>query len=306
MMMEHTNYPPEELVPIVAELAAKYAGFEHSSIPYEKAQMLMGAVLYCIHECNIQECNNHKCETIDYSGLSDMPKQPSASLPVESCRLPAKEAYRKGRQIILEKMEELRKLYNRLITDFDAYGSKYLHDAIVKAIPSFLLKYDAEYAPQETLITFDYPILNDISTATGIDAVLAYVEGIFPEQRFLKPFGAPYVMEILSAYHEDYDLLPENLCTIVLQNTIGHIMLGKPLQAKGFLREEYAHMEQLLSGKSDTETVLYIDTLLKALIRQYYENDFLLSDYLKHDVPNIAKRLQIGAENHCLEKMIWI
>lgn len=293
--MEHTNYPPEELVPIVAELAAKYAGFEHSSIPYEKAQMLMGAVLYCIHECSI-----------DCSGLSDMQKQPSASLSVESCRLPAKEAYRKGRQIVLDKMEELRTLYNRLITVFDAYGSKYLHDAIVEAIPSFLLKYDFEYAPQETPITFDYPILNDIGTATGIDAVLVYVEDIFLEQRFLKPFGAPYVMEILNAYHEDYDLLPENLCTTVLQNTLGHIMLGKPLQAKGFLNEEYAHMEQLLSGKSDKETTLYIADLLKALIRQYYENDFLLLNYLDHDVPNIAKRLQIGAENHCLEKMIWI
>ncbi len=44
------NYEMEELVPIVGKLAEKYTAFESTSVSYEKAEQLMGAVLYCIHE----------------------------------------------------------------------------------------------------------------------------------------------------------------------------------------------------------------------------------------------------------------
>ena len=39
------DYKMEELLPVVSELAQKYTGYESTSITYEKAQMLMGAVL---------------------------------------------------------------------------------------------------------------------------------------------------------------------------------------------------------------------------------------------------------------------
>lgn len=45
------NYQLEQLIPIVAELANKYTGKQSSSITYERAEMLMEAVLYCIQEC---------------------------------------------------------------------------------------------------------------------------------------------------------------------------------------------------------------------------------------------------------------
>lgn len=43
-------YEMEELVPIVGRLAEKYTAYESSSMTYEKAEQLMEAVLYCIHE----------------------------------------------------------------------------------------------------------------------------------------------------------------------------------------------------------------------------------------------------------------
>ena len=42
------DYQMEELLPIVSELAQKYAGFESTSITYEKAQSLMEAVIFCL------------------------------------------------------------------------------------------------------------------------------------------------------------------------------------------------------------------------------------------------------------------
>ena len=48
--MEHMDYPLEELIPLAAELASRYSGYEHTSVTYETAQRLMDAVLYCINE----------------------------------------------------------------------------------------------------------------------------------------------------------------------------------------------------------------------------------------------------------------
>lgn len=44
------NYELTELVPIVGKLAEKYTSGESTSVTYEKAEQLMEAVLYCIHE----------------------------------------------------------------------------------------------------------------------------------------------------------------------------------------------------------------------------------------------------------------
>ena len=48
--MEQISFEMEELLPIVAQLAEQYAGYESTSVTYERAELLMEAVIYCIHE----------------------------------------------------------------------------------------------------------------------------------------------------------------------------------------------------------------------------------------------------------------
>ena len=52
------NYNMEELAPIVAKLAEKYTAGESTSVTYEKAEQLMGAVLYYIREVWQQKENS--------------------------------------------------------------------------------------------------------------------------------------------------------------------------------------------------------------------------------------------------------
>ena len=60
--METMGYQLEELIPLVAELATGYGGYEHTSITYERAEMLMEAVLYCIHECAEHTSGEYICK----------------------------------------------------------------------------------------------------------------------------------------------------------------------------------------------------------------------------------------------------
>ena len=75
------DYEMQELVPIVAKLAEQYTGFESTSITYEKAEQLMEAVLYCIHEM----------ETAGKNTLSAGEK------------IPAQQAYELGRKLVEQK-----------------------------------------------------------------------------------------------------------------------------------------------------------------------------------------------------------
>lgn len=191
-MEKQILYPMEELIPIVARLTTEYTGYEHSSVTYETAQMLMEGVLYCINECG--SLDSHALSVQNFS---------------------AEEAYASGQKIVMEKVKELHKIYNNLIMDFDDYGCECLRDTITKGIPVFLQRYDVKYAPQETLLTLDYPILKDLSTLSGIDRVLEYMKCIVLEQQFLRRFDRAYIIDILESYHEDYEMLIENICDIV-------------------------------------------------------------------------------------------
>lgn len=156
------RYNIEELIPIVAKLAQVYTSKESTSISYEKAQQLMEAVIYCIHE---GECD--------------------IFLPVSKTDLAAEKMYEIGVKCVEEKTRETLARYNDLMTHFLSYENQCLYDTVVKGLPEFFRWYDCKYAPQNTILTLDYPILKDVSKLVGIDKIYDYLCCIQFEQKFL-------------------------------------------------------------------------------------------------------------------------
>lgn len=267
--MENNQYSMEEVMPIVSELAWKYTGCDHTSVTYEKAQMLMEAVLYCIHEYERQESN---------------------ALLVK--HISAREAYEQGRAIVMDKLGELQELYNQLIVDFKDYGSVCLRDTIRQGIPAFLDNYDFRFAPQETLLTLDYPILRDDTSRSGISRVLSYVQCICLEQKFLKKINEHDIAETLRRYQRDYEHLIENICEIILQDMIGHMILDKPLQEEGLSREDLAVLKEILAGKTAEQVRAYALKALEQLVARYYDGDRDMLEYLSCGIPDIVTRVQ--------------
>lgn len=140
------DYEMEELVPIVGKLAEKYTANESTSITYEKAEQLMGAILYCIHEL----------------------KEINGNLLALSEKIPAQKAYEIGAAYVKEKTEKALNLYNRIMPGFYHYENQCLYDTFVKGIPEFFKWYDIQFEPQNTILTLDYPVLKDISGYAGI------------------------------------------------------------------------------------------------------------------------------------------
>lgn len=279
------DYQMEELLPVVSELAQKYTGCESTSITYEKAQTLMEAVLFCLNEYNNSHANSLVHENIS-----------------------VKEQYSMGAKLIAEKVEDIRKIFNEISVPFDDYGVKCLHDTVRRDIPHFLKWYDIKFCPQDTIVTLDYPLLTDCSSLQGADAVYKYVRAIQTEQLFLHAFDRNYVMLVLERYHSEYREMAENICGIVLTNTIGHMAVEKPLRDIGFQHEEYLQLSEIFGEKSISDIESAVVDFIKTMVSQpafrpdlqmerEWESRQNIAEYLCCDTHNMAVRIYMAAQN---------
>lgn len=274
------DYQMEELLPIVSELAQKYAGYESTSITYEKAQSLMEAVLFCLSEYN--------------SSAKDSLVQKDISV---------KEQYNIGAKLLSEKVENIRKIFNEISFQFEDFGVKCLYDTVQKGIPQFLKWYDIKFCPQNTILTLDYPLLIDCSSLTGADAVYKYIWAIQTEQIFLGKFDRNYVMLVLEKYNSEYRDMIENICSIVLTNIIGHIAIKKPFNDIDFLYGEYLQLSKIFAGKSIPDIENVVKDLIKKIVSQFYKNDMDMLEYLCYETNNIAVRIYTANQHEQLSKI---
>lgn len=151
------EYTMEELFPILGQLAEKYTAFESTSIPCETAEQLMEAVLYCIHEAE----QVRKDTLVPAEGLS------------------ARQAYALGAAAVEEKTRAALALYHETLQSFDSYGNRCLYDTFQQGLPEFFKWYDPKFAPQETILTLDYPLLSGLSGQIGIDRIYSFIDSVY-------------------------------------------------------------------------------------------------------------------------------
>lgn len=296
------NYKMEELVPIVGKLAEKYTAFESTSISYEKAEQLMGAVLYCIRE-------TYRPEDTD-SGQG-------TGIAAKENRLSAQQAYETGVGLAEKKAKASLALYHKILPGFDSYGNQCLRDTFLSGLPAFFQWYDVKFEPQNTILTLDYPVLRDISKYTGVDKIYEFLQCIHLEQIFLNKFPKQYVKKILMKNSGQYEEMADNICEVVFMAVAGHILARKPLQEWNFEEKDYLRIQEIFQKNSFS----HISGLLKGEVKElagkyygekcYWENGaepeelaVSLSAYLEGAAEGILIRLKNGAENGVLEGMI--
>ncbi len=269
------TFEMEELVPIVAQLTERFTGYESTSVTYEKAEQLMGAVLYSIHEF----------EQTKGSGLV-------------AEGFTAQEAYTQGCGLLKAKMEQTLEQYNQQILHFDAFENLCLKDLIYQGIPEFFKWYDPIYNPQNTILTLDYPLMTSLGGVCGIDAISQYLNYIWMEQQFLGKLQREYIIAVLEAYHPQHEELIENLCSIVFTNLMGHMLLQKPLQDGYFQSEDYERLLDLLHGYDNIYPLL--KKIAETFFAQYFSENQEILQYFLPEISNLAVRLQHAMENDCL------
>lgn len=240
------EYEMEELLPIVAELSRKYTSNESTSITYDRAKILMEAVLFCIHELQEESKNQ----------VADTNMQPE-------------EAYQLGYELVKKKVKKSLELYNNIMIDFQSYHNRALYDTVVSGMPEFFRRYDAAFSPQDKLLTLDYPTIGTVEHLQGIDAIYQYLIYIQLEQEFLNQFPETFIIKSLEDYHEEYKELFINIPSVVLRYFIQIVF-----------SEEF--MEQ---AKGDRESFTqWTKCILKKLIDERFDGNTILYSYLEKDL----------------------
>jgi len=275
------DYEMEELIPIVGRLAEKYTGFESSSVTYEKAEQLMGAVLYCIREA--ERTGRH--------------------LPAAQGRMSAQRAYELGVSCVEEKVKAALGMYHEILPGFLWYGNRCLYDTFVKGMPEFFKWYDIRFHPQDTILSLDYPVLQDLSEYEGIDRIYEYLVCIRLEQGFLRKFPEGYVVNALAGRDDFYQDMVGNLCGIVFEGALGHILAKKPLPETDFGEADYRRVQELLSGREPEEIRRLVEEAAQQLLEGHFGKEEDLRAYLMRAVGDVSARLKNAAEHGALDQL---
>ena len=275
------DYSMEELLPLVAELTDKFTSRESTSVTYERAAALMEAVLYC----------TRLGETAGREAFAGQPAKTENDALQTLQKPTARQAYQAGCDRLKQLVQAGKEQYKQLMLLFRDYGNENLRDTVTKALPGFYTHYDLRFAPQETIITMDYPTLgipnaekqsmtipnaekqsmgiqntekqNAGTQETGILAVLRYQQEILWEQEFLHAFSEEHVKAVLKSYQADYRIHFFNLCRILLRHVLGCMLLGQrpgEMDAKTAY-QRLTELVQTLSREELTGRLLYLTEL---------------------------------------------
>ena len=151
--------------------------------------------------------------------------------------------------------------------------------------------------------SFSLP-LQDISEYTGIDKIFEFIKAIGLEQKFLKLFPAGYVINILSKDNRNWQESMDNICEIVFIHVIGHIILGKSLTVIELEEDDYSYMQKIFKQATLEDIKKQLTTALEIFIKNYYENDRELLNYLSGAISGIVVRLKNAADNKVLGNII--
>lgn len=272
------EYEMEELIPIVADLTEQYTSKESTSVTYERAKYLMEAVLYCIQACESEYA------LVGKDGLS------------------AREAYRMGYEKIQEKISNAKKQYAQMLPKFRSYGNENYQDTFFCGIAGFFEQYDSRFAPQENIITMDYPVLLPMNRFSGIYAVEKYLWCIRMEQIFFNEFEECYVMEILQSFQKGYQKEFYNLCSIFFRHILGKMMVV--MMSSEDETEAYTVLEIYLKEHSQKQIRELAGRSLHILIQQHWTGNEDLEKYLELDLDNFVTDLQNGAEQGYLQRVV--
>lgn len=274
-------------MPVVAKLAVRYTGNESSSIPYEKARQLMGAVIYCIEE---------------YENAGAGPRE----LVTEHSVLSADTAYRQGYDILIDRVSKIRQEYNLMMKEFRHYRNRCCYDTFQKGLPGFFLYYDPRFDPTNHILTLDYPVLIPFESRCGADLMEVYISCAHLEQRFLQKLPEEYVRYVLNSYSGDYEELIINLASIALRNVLGCRIAGKTIDLNGYSEGEMTRLKNFISGNTREDLEEHLNKYVNELMDFAFEGNKELGNYLKEDMRNYSFELKHALKYHCLQTVLAV
>ncbi len=186
------------------------------------------------------------------------------------------------------------------MSKFKSYENICLQDTFIKALPEFSKWYDIPFAPQNIIITIDYPILKDISCYTGIDRIYEFLLCISWEQKFLNIFLEDYIISLLAKNNPLYEEMIENICEIVLLSVIAYILADKAFLERDFTENDCFHISKIFINTSQEDISCQIKCKIEQFFKQHYKNENEFFEYFSGVIDGIFLRIKNALKHQVL------
>lgn len=174
-----------ELGGLFLRLCNQFMEKNSTSVSYEDGERIMSSLFYIMDQGGMNE------------GIMAGGESPEA-------------IYQAGCRAIDEKILQARDLYRQIIRRFDAYGCILYEDTILRGIPEYFNRYDPCFGPMDTILTLDYPLLEDginkeSLAYSGITKIHYYLQRIYWEQELLEVFSREQIIWLLKTEFGSYE-----------------------------------------------------------------------------------------------------
>lgn len=283
------KYNEKMLYKIYEQTFRRFTSNDSSSISYDKAKMLMGAILYTL---KVKEYYHFRdaltTETVDFEQEYD------------TC------------VHLLEKLfHETKTMYEATQQNFKHYNHLVYEDTILKGMPAFFINYDLEFNPSNTLLTLDYPLLLPLSKHhKGIYAIHQYLTMLSYETQLLNAFNPLAIMATLKYYDPHYNDLIFNITSILLNHNIALALVLSidtsisddfiPLKT-----EHFDKLYTLVSEKSLAGLVVELEKALLRLLKVLHITDEIAINYFKAYTQHLGKEMKTYGSEQLLHTILF-
>ena len=96
----------------------------------------------------------------------------------------------------------------------------------------------------------------------------------------------------------------DNICETVFTYVTGHILTGKSLAEFELEQTDYLYMQKFFMQTALEDIKKRMESALEIFIKNYYEDDRELLNYLSSAIGDIVVRLKNAVDNKVLDSMI--
>ena len=186
----------------------------------------------------------------------------------------------------------MKSLYNKEMSEFNDYGNANLRNFFVSELRTFFEKYDPIFKPQDSVVSFSYPMLVNLSDYRGIDLVSEMLRLLTEEQTFLKSMPATYVETALKAYNPDAASIKENVMGIVIRDIAIHALCAKPINKPELTEADFRKSKLMVKQDGPKKCTDNILMVLNLLIKKCFGDETDFTEYIMPAVESTVKELQ--------------
>lgn len=205
---QQVTYIKMQLIKLLDQEVARYTRYESSSVRIEKAEELMGSMLYVIDE-----------KLLDIKSVEE-------SLKLLSTKS-IEDIFVEGLSLVKERLNRASKWYEKVVAT--KLPTKHIaYRDTIESFKDFFPFYEPEFSAQNiTHVSIDYPLAYDPMNEEGVRYVEGYLYKLYLENVFCQHFSDDEIEDLLENSCEDAKEQLINIFELVLFEAIGGRLLGK-------------------------------------------------------------------------------